>query len=333
MSFNDIVGQERPIGILSRAVERERTAQAYLFLGMEGVGKKLAAYSLAKALNCRGERSKPYLSCDSCLSCLKIDHGNHPDVQVVGGTPELIKIGQVRELQRKLHYKPLEGRKKVVIIDGAENLGPAAANALLKTLEEPPPETVIILISTSLSLLLPTIISRCQKIRFQPLSINSLREVVGRALPLKEEAVQSLAFLSGGSPGRALQLAEESIWDTRKELLQRIEQLSSDNIEELFQFSGSLAEDKEGLEGIFELLKTFFRDILIFRENGKDRVVNLDLLPSIERLASKLSSAELVDRIEAINEAQSALRQNVNRQLAVERMLLRICNWRSGQEK
>lgn len=326
MSFNDIVGQERPVGILSRAVERDRTAQAYLFLGMEGVGKRLAAYSLAKALNCRGERSKPYLSCDCCLSCLKIDHGNHPDVQVVGGTPELIKIGQVRELQRKLHYKPLEGRKKVVIIDGAEKLGLAAANALLKTLEEPPPETLIILISTSLSLLLPTIISRCQKIRFQPLSIESLRKVVGRALPLQEEALQSLAFLSGGSPGRALQLAEDSIWETRKELLERIEQLSSDNIEEFFQFSGSLAKDKEGLEGILELLKTFFRDILIFRENGKDKVVNLDLLPSIERLANELSSAELVDRIEAINEAQAALRQNVNRQLAVERMLLRICN-------
>ncbi len=326
MSFNDIVGQERPIGILSRAVERDRIAQAYLFLGMEGVGKRLAASSLAKALNCRGERAKPYLSCDCCLSCLKIDHGNHPDVQVVDGTQELIKIAQVRQLQRKLHYKPLEGRKKVVIIDGAENLGPAAANALLKTLEEPPPGTVIILISTSLSLLLPTIISRCQKIRFQPLSIEGFREVVGRALPLKEEALQSLAFLSGGSPGRALQLAEGSIWETRNELLQRVEQLSSDNIGEFFQFSESLARDKEGLEGILELLKTFFRDILIFRENGRDKVVNLDLLPSIERLANELSSAGIVDRIEAIIEAQSALRQNVNRQLAVERMLLRICN-------
>ncbi len=325
MSFNDIVGQERPIGILSRAVERDRTAQAYLFLGMEGIGKRLTAYNLAKALNCQGERSEPYLSCDCCPSCLKIDHGNHPDVQVVGGTQELIKIGEIRQLQRRLHYKPFEGRKKVVVIDGAEKLGLAAANALLKTLEEPPPETVIILLSTSLSQLLPTIISRCQKIRFQPLSIESLRKVVSKTLPRQEEAVQSLAFLSGGSPGRALQLATDSIWETRRELLPRIGQLSSDNIEELFQLSEKLANDKEGLEGILELLKTFFRDALTFRENGTDKVVNLDLLPSIERLSNELSSAELIGKIEAINEAQSALRQNANRQLAVERMLLRIC--------
>ncbi len=325
MSFNDIVGQERPIEILSRAVEQERVAQAYLFLGMEGIGKRLTAYNLTKALNCQGERSKPYLSCDRCLSCLKIEHGNHLDVQVVGGTRELIKIDQIRQLQRGLYYKPFEGRKKVVIIDGAENLVRAAANALLKTLEEPPPETVIILIATSLSLLLPTIISRCQKIRFQPLSIESLRKVVSKALPLQEEAVQLLALLSGGSPGRALQLTTDSILEARRELLQRVEQLNSHNAEELFQLSKKLTDDKDGLEGSLELLKVFFRDVLVFREKATNKVANLDLLPSIERLSNKLSSAEIVSKIEAINEAHSALRQNANRQLAVERMLLRIC--------
>ena len=323
MSFNEIIGQERAIGILRRAVEQERIAQAYLFLGTEGIGKKLTALNLAKALNCRGERAAPYLSCDICPACRKIDHGNHPDIQVLGGTREQIKIDQIRQLQKGLHYKPFEGRKKVVIIDGAERLVPAAANALLKTLEEPPPETVIILITISLYQLLPTIISRCQKIRFQPLNTESLKKVLGDSLSLPEEALETLALLSGGSPGITLQIAD-SIAETRGELFRRVEQLVRDKIEELLQLADELSKNKEGLEGTLELLKVFFRDIMIFRENRAERLANIALLPSIERLAGKLSTPEIVSKIEAINEAQSALRQNANRQLAMERMLLRI---------
>ncbi|MFH1198999.1 MAG: AAA family ATPase [Candidatus Omnitrophota bacterium] len=165
MSFSDIKGQDSSLEILQGHMKNARLARGYLFLGPEGVGKVLTAKTLAKALNCKENNLD---SCDKCPSCLKIESNQHPDVHIVDSEDAEIKIEDIRNLQSQISLRPYEGRFKVFIIKNAHSLNQASGNAFLKTLEESPGESVIILLSDKPNLLLKTIISRCQAIKFYP---------------------------------------------------------------------------------------------------------------------------------------------------------------------
>jgi DNA polymerase-3 subunit delta' len=162
MSFNDIIGHDRPVQVLKRALAGGTVAHAYLFSGDEGIGKRMTARALAAAVNCL-ERG-PEGGCGTCPSCRKVAAGSHPDVHLLAPDGAEIKIDQIREVQSDLSLCPFEGAKKVLIVDGAETMNDASSNALLKTLEEPPGETVIILVTSRPQGLLPTIRSRCQEV-------------------------------------------------------------------------------------------------------------------------------------------------------------------------
>lgn len=171
MSFQDIVGHERQIEQLQSCLVQHRIPHAFLFYGLEGIGKKTTAFTFAKALNCLTNEhdTGPRDACDTCLSCGKADHNNHLDIVVLEPEGPFIKIQAIRNLQERMKFKPWEGKKRVCIIDSAERMNDAAANALLKTLEEPPAANIIILISPLPSQLPATILSRCQQVRFNPL--------------------------------------------------------------------------------------------------------------------------------------------------------------------
>ena len=183
MSFEFILGQDRPKQVLKKVLRNGHVPNAYLFYGPESIGKKFTAIEVAKALNC--EISGPEDGCDQCPACQKIDRRTHPDFFLL--EPEkssptaresILKIDAIRELQKKLVYLPYEGQTKVVIIDNAECMNPQAANSFLKTLEEPQSQTLIILIASNPYQLLPTIVSRCQGIRFYPLPAEAVRKII-----------------------------------------------------------------------------------------------------------------------------------------------------------
>ncbi len=221
MSWKRVRGHEALVLAFDRAVRQGRLGHAYLFVGPSGVGKRLFAGELARALLCENPPAGRLDACDACSSCLLLDAGNHPDF-FVAGRPEdrqELPIDTVRRLCQDLSLKPARGRRKVAILDDADDLNDESANCFLKTLEEPPPGSLLILIGTNLERQLPTIVSRCQVIRFAPLPEALVAEML-RAHGVQDPAQAArLARLAGGSPGKATALADPALWSFRRALL------------------------------------------------------------------------------------------------------------------
>jgi DNA polymerase-3 subunit delta' len=219
MGFAEIRGQQRVVRLLRRALGRGHLPHALLFTGTDGVGKRLTAFTLAKALNCESGIGE---CCECCLSCRKAASGNHPDITTIECEGTVIKIEQIRALQQSLRFRPLEGRCRAVIIPDAQNLKTEAANALLKVLEEPPADNVIILTSLDTSALPSTIVSRCLHLRFQPLSAADIADYLLQTQAASPEQAGTVAALAGGSLSRALSLVDEEELSCRRWLLETV---------------------------------------------------------------------------------------------------------------
>lgn len=176
MSFKEVIGQENAVSLLKVAYRHNRIAHAYLFVGAEGIGKKKAALNFAKLLVCEDPKGEE--PCDRCPSCLKGDAFNHPDIQMVSPEGQFIKIDAIREARRRLSLVGFESARKCLLIYDAQYLNDESSNALLKTLEEPTPNTVILLVADSIRSILPTIASRCQRIIFSPLSEKVIESIL-----------------------------------------------------------------------------------------------------------------------------------------------------------
>ena len=320
MTFDSIIGHERQKDILRRALAHRRIAHAYLFEGPEGVGKRLMALALARALLCE-EGS----GCGTCPSCRKVDHNNHPDIHLLDADGSTIKIDQVRALQQELALRPLEGDYKICLIDGAEQFYPAAANALLKTLEEPQPNTLIILLTSRPESLLSTIRSRCQRLPFQRLPKALLAEVLADRLSLGEIEARILAALSDGSLKKALGQNRDLYLERRHELIRSLSALSTGSIVPLFKLADELAAEKEQLPEILEIFQAYFRDLLLLRHGRPEEdLVNFDLRESLHRQVEYETTEGLLQKLQALDAGRYYLQRNVNRQLALEIMLLRM---------
>ncbi len=320
MTFESIIGHERQKNILRQALTNRRIAHAYLFEGPDGVGKRLVALAMARALLCQHRTG-----CGDCTSCRKVDHNNHPDIHLLDADGATIKIDQVRELQRELALKPLEGVYRICLIDGAEFFNPAAANALLKTLEEPQPNTVIILLSSRPESLLVTIRSRCQRLPFQRLPKQRLSEVLVNRLDLTEVEAAVLAALSEGSFKKALGQNRELYLVRRRELLRSLAALSSGSTIPLFKLADELAAEKEILPEIIDIFQAYYRDLLLLKHGRPQTdLVNLDLLETLHRQVDQETTESLLQKLRALDTGRYYLQRNVNRQLAMEIMLMRM---------
>src|SRR6187397_1628489 len=233
MPFRDIIGHRRLVALLSRAVARETLPATLLFAGPRGVGKRRVAVGLAETLNCPTPVTTPDLprdACGECASCRRIARGVHPDVPVVEpGELGSIKIEQVRDVVDRAGYRPFEGRRRLVIVDEAEAMVAAAQNALLKTLEEPPPASVFVLISSMPDALLPTVLSRCQRLRFGDLSAADVADALMRDHGYKETEARAAAADAEGSIGRALSVESAGVSDAREMALRLLEQTARTN--------------------------------------------------------------------------------------------------------
>ena len=220
MALKDIIGQEKAINILLGTLSQNRIPSSYLFAGESGIGKKFTAVNFAKTLNCLN--SQPSDCCDECPSCKKIDSQTHPDFMMVTPEKSEIRVEEVRAIEEALSFAPYEGKRKVVIVDEAEAMNASAANAFLKTLEEPPPQSIIILIASSPERLPETIRSRCSRVNFLPLSAARCEEVIKnqpgvRGRVEKDSQLSTVSRLSMGRPGLAISndLIEERDWFIR----------------------------------------------------------------------------------------------------------------------
>lgn len=311
MAFKDIIGQKKALRILQRTIERGKIPSSYLFAGESGIGKKYTAINLAKTVNCLkavDSEDIPVDSCDACSSCKKIDAGVHPDYLLVSPEGGKIRIEEIRPVDNRLSLKPFEGKNKIVIIDDADTMNVFASNAFLKTLEEPPKDSLIILVSSKPDNLPDTIRSRCSRINFTPLSHEASQRVIQRAIGQEEKTPSELSTimrLSLGRPGLVLsgELLEEREWF-------------------LNLFKGMLLSSKDGwasreeMETWHNLLLVFLRDMAVLKITRKETdLINNDLIDFINSLSKSLDIKVIIEIYQKINLLRRYFYFNLNRPL------------------
>ncbi|MBI5042513.1 MAG: DNA polymerase III subunit delta', partial [Nitrospirae bacterium] len=326
------------IGRLKKALEKNEFASAYLFFGDEAIGKKLTAINFAKAMNCLTHATD---ACGACISCQKIEKGIHPDVRIIAPEAEMadaeantenkgsekksrvIKIEQIRAIQNEMAYSPFEGKKRVFIIDNADKMNTEAANSLLKTLEEPAKNSVIILISSRPNSLLSTIVSRCQQIRFTTAPIETVKRLlIGKGLNSSDaDLISSSAH---GRIGTALNEDAAAIREKRDEYLMLLSTALNGNIADIFLSVEKYAKDSEKAMEIFEWFYIWLRDVIIFKETGETKyLTNSDKLDEIKKW-SEIDSTKYLDILKSITDIQRAFSRNINKQLALEKVMMEI---------
>jgi len=321
--FRGLIGQERAIRLLQQGLKSGRTAHAYLFTGPEGVGKRAVALALAQALNCQhGDAVEE--GCGVCLSCRKIAKGLHPDVQVIEPAGPTLKIEQVRELEADAALGPYEGKRKVFVVDGAEKMTEQAANALLKTLEEPPGRTVLVLLSTATSALPLTIVSRCQVVIFSAIPAEALRAyLVGKGID--QTRARLVASFSGGSIGRALSPEMASLAASRDLFLEELGRGLRDGPAAIIELAEKQAKDRERLGQNLEFLSAWLRDLMVAKvSRRREWLVNQDRGEEVARQAEGLRLGAILDGLRTVNAAMDGLTRNANPRLSLEHLLLRL---------
>lgn len=319
MPFSDIVGHRRQVENLRRALAKGRLHHAYLFLGPEGIGKRTVAVSLAMAIHCL---EKTHDFCGSCTNCLRIRNGNHPDVRMVVPAPgkKEISIQQIRELESELNLRAFSGKKKLAIVDPASLMNLAAQNALLKTLEEPPGDSLLILISPSIGGLLPTVLSRCLRVTFGPLPIDEMTEYLTQKNNMQREEARLLSALTMGSLGRAL-TAEFTPAEKRRAWIEKIASLERSDVRGWLSLAEELASDPEECIKFLDWVECWYRDVLIYTVTGSGReITNLDMLEEIKK-AARLSLEGLLSLLSQAARTKARLRHNINRRMALESFL------------
>jgi DNA polymerase-3 subunit delta' len=320
MPFRDIYGQDRQIDVLQSAMRRERVPHAYLFHGIQGVGKRTTAQALAAALNCR-ENNADF--CGRCPSCLKAARGTHPDIVLIEPEGIFIKIDRIRDLQIQVPFRPFEGRKRIFILADADRMNDASANALLKTLEEPSPSNILVLTTSRVHKLPQTIISRCQKIRFQPLLSEVVVSFLRDTEAMDAGEARAVAASAGGSIGRALEIRRESFLDFKSEVTGI---LSAGSVSpDMIFLADSFGKDRDSTLQRLGIFGEWYRDMLVYRElHDAERLMHRDIAEATKEFSEKMTGADILGNIKTIRDAQSAIEQNANRQLMLESMTLRL---------
>ena len=319
LSFASIIGQDKAKEMLRRAISQGKTAHAFLFRGPAGVGKKTTAQAFAAALNCASPVAAG--ACGTCSSCRKIASGNHPDIVTIAPDGAFIKINQIRALAQELSFPPYEARFRVVLIHEAQAMRQEAANSLLKTLEEPPRHSILILTADDGHSILPTIVSRCQVVSFFPLSYPAVAERLMAEQEIGHDEAQAVAAVAEGSLGRARLLLESGLLPLRHEIISELTARSQDDpdtVQAVFSLAEKASALKEEIDELLDLLKLWIRDLVLLHSGQGQRILNHDLAPALAAATERWNLDELSAKLRLINQAKQQLARNCNRTLVCE---------------
>ena len=321
--LREIIGHREIVQTLKNAVQRNKVAHAYLFLGPAGLGKKAVARALAGALLCEAPVEGD--ACDHCRSCRQNQGGNHPDLHVLQPAGTSLKIEQIRELQKQVQFKPYQGQRHVFILEKVDTMTQEAANSFLKTLEEPSSQAVFILATDQPYALLPTILSRCQQYQFRPLRQQEVVEGLVRYGNLDRDAAAKLAPLSGGSLGRGMLLAGGEAWPLREKALELSQRLWQMDELEALNLAAELSEDRGQAAEYLAILLLWLRDILIYHyTKNESLLINQDKLATLLAQAQGYKAGQLMTVIEEIKQARERILANANTRLTLEALMLKI---------
>jgi DNA polymerase-3 subunit delta' len=319
-----VAGHEWAVALLRRSLVEERVGHAYLITGSPQIGKTTLARTFAQALNCAhpeaGERP-----CGACRSCRLVSGDSHPDVRLVEPDGASLKIDQIRALQRQVALSPVEGRWKVYILREMERATPEASNALLKTLEEPPSYTVLLLTASEAEVLLPTIVSRCQPILLRPLSRRAVQQALVDRWRVPQEQASLLANLSGGRLGWAVEASQKpSLLERRLQRLDELQELMGQGRAERFLYARRLSRNSAALREVMTLWLTWWRDLLLVAHGSTTALTHQDRQADVCRLAEKLPPEQAHRAVEAIRAAIRGLDSNANARLTTEVLMLNL---------
>jgi DNA polymerase-3 subunit delta' len=335
--FSAIVGHRRLLQLLSRAVARETLPPALLLAGPAGVGKRRAAMSLARAINCLnpvagGDFERD--ACGACAACRRIERGVHPDVIVLApGDTGSIKIDPVRDVVDSAGFRPFEARRRVVIVDEADALVEAAQNALLKTLEEPPSASVFLLVSSMPDALLPTVRSRCPRLRFAALSPAEVASVLMRDHGYSESDARVTAADADGSVGRALAASSADLGEARDDACRLLEETARtanpaqrlEAVKSLTGTKGTPAEERDRASARCRALASLLRDLGVLATGADRRVLaNADLATELERLGQAFDRNRSLRAHASVDRALGALERNASPKVVADWLILQL---------
>jgi DNA polymerase III subunit delta' len=321
-----VIGQDKILSLLDYSLKTDAIAHAYLLVGPRHVGKGTLAINLAQALNCDG----PELPCGQCRSCQRILEGKHADVTSIGlDSKTEIGIDDIRGLQRLANLPPYEGKCKVFIIDDAEYLSTEAANSLLKILEEPPPRIVWLLLAAEEEHLLPTIISRCQRLELKPVPAERVQEVLVNSYNVDVNKAKLLTQLCHGRLGWAVSaLANDDILEQRSQRIARLVSLLITSLEQRFAYAQELAsqfsQDRKAGAEILEIWLDWWRDLMLIKGGCQEAIINVDYETTLEEQARGLSLSEIEGFLANLGLLQEDISKNVNPRLAWEWLMLNL---------
>jgi len=331
MPFRDVVGHVRLIDLLSRSIAGGTLPPSLLFAGPAGIGKHLTALAVAQFLNCLKPSKTD--ACGTCAACTRIARGVHPDVLfVTPGDSGAIKIDQVCDVVDRAQYRPFEGRRRVVIIDEADALVAAAQNALLKTLEEPTPSSVFILVTARPDMLLPTVLSRCPQLRFRPLPAAEIATVL-MAQGRSETEARAVAAIADGSAGQALQASAEAFVESRDLAQQVLERAAKqpeparriECAQQLITKAPAGVSDRDQLATHLRAMAVLLRDVEVIATGADERALaNADVKPALELLSNVYRGERGTRAFAAVDRALLALRGNAGVKLVADWLVLQL---------
>ncbi|MFO7667902.1 MAG: DNA polymerase III subunit delta' [Desulfobacterales bacterium] len=336
--FESITDQRRSVRILTAFLRKGTIPHALLFTGIEGVGKQTAAKIFAMACNClgKGPEQPPLKSgeaglpdnnkitepCGICRSCRKILSNSHPDVIHIRPSGYSIRISQIRDLCGILSLKPYEAKVRVVIISEAQAMNVAAGNALLKILEEPPDRTVLILTAAEKADLISTVSSRCQNIKFNPVSRKKIAQMLSERKGVDPVDADILAGMSNGSLSGAFSVSS-TLLKKRDWLIDELESLSTDDTGKCLAFAERLSKDKDDFLDSLNSIDIWYRDLAVIR-NSPDKIIFVDLSDKMKTSYEKHSEQSLISKFEEIRAARQAVKANGNMRLTAETLILKL---------
>ncbi|MFH0917976.1 MAG: DNA polymerase III subunit delta' [Candidatus Omnitrophota bacterium] len=312
MHFSDCLGHDRPLSIIKAHLAKASFSGAYIFSGPEGIGKKMVAKIIAAQLNCTAQADRP---CGACSGCLKIQAEAHPDLHIIQNGQAQIKIEDIRDILRQANFRPYEGAVKVFIIDNAHKLNPESANALLKVLEEPPADVLIILVTHKPQNIIKTVLSRCKQIKFSSLIRAQLETVLIKNYALDKTSAHFLAYYAEGRLGLALKLKDTPLLQEKNKIFEAFI-LSQKPLDYHL-----LHQSKEQLQVCLNILASWFRDIYLLKSGlPEQEAIHLDRHSDLLKLIPKFSFKQLDDIMLTLSESSLYLERNINSKLILHNL-------------
>ncbi len=331
MSFYDVLGHDRQIEVIKRGIRAGQLPPAYLFHGEEGIGKLLTARELAKAVNCLEPNDDG--GCGECHACRNVESGCHPNVSVMalevnqdtGKMRQEITVGQVRAAQESLSLRSVGPGRKLLIVDGAHLMNEEAMNAFLKTLEEPPENSHVVLVTSKPNRLLVTILSRCRSISFQPLREELVAGLLQKRLGMAAPDASLVARLTGGRVGEALVSDPKDLSERRGSVVELLSSLAKDGPSAVLARAESVAKAEGGLEDLVYFGSMWFRDMLVILVGGgQGFAYNSDMAAELSAWAGRMSQSRLEEGMSMLSQTGRALERTFNRRLMAEDLFFRL---------